>query len=472
MSSLDVYSQPYDLLSYAAPTITLLASPSCWSVAPTVLTNCSRKGPDRRLLVAGNNFGPEVPAVFVGTEPCVPVVPDPVTPNQRLSCMLPAGTLADRPVTVVQRGGQLSFATGNHSALLSFAQCEPGFHDSSSGDCLPCQRGSFSSAVAQSACTACAPGSVAADTGRSTCADCPEGHYQPAGGRSSCLPCLAGTATSSTKQLVCQFCAPGQYTVSNGSVACTPCDRGRFQPSSGASACLPCSPGTIADRLGATVCDVCAAGRFVNASGQQQCQDCPAGRSSGISGGSRCGRCLPPEFQTLPGQSACQRCDPAFYRTLTNQTASRCLPCPANAHCFGAAAVANDDYFLALQSDGSIQSFVCLPGFCESSTACDNAAINATGLVNCCSSNRVASSPLCSQCTPPLTAWFGDCVGKLAAGSWLTILFRMQLAGHSVRIDPMGPRRALVVALRWHVGRRAGDFARSRRSVRRALDRR
>jgi hypothetical protein len=102
ISSEQQYSQPVLLLSYGAPTINALIGCSSDPTPAISAINCAREGGDI-LTIQGLNFGSSGATVLIGSVLCLNVVHDTVTPNELVTCTLPAGNLLERPVILIQR---------------------------------------------------------------------------------------------------------------------------------------------------------------------------------------------------------------------------------------------------------------------------------------------------------------------------------------------------------------------------------
>lgn len=132
------------------------------------------------------------------------------------------------------------------------------------GVCVPCARGSISTALSSLTCTACPTGQASPDPGGTVCALCAAGSYAAA----------TGTAN-------CTLCDAGKYLPFPGAAAaaqCLVCPRGSFGAQKGAAACVRCPPGAYASEESAQACSTCVAGTYqprVGASNVTQCIKCP-----------------------------------------------------------------------------------------------------------------------------------------------------------------------------------------------------
>jgi hypothetical protein len=311
IASLDLFSTPAKLVSYAVPTIDALQGcdvPSTVTTSTSV-AECQRVGGDS-LTILGANFGAAGASVFIGSDKCLSVIHDAVTPHARLTCILPAGNRLDRPLVLFQRNGELS----ESEASVSFLQCPSGQHEdpvAPSIACIPCETGSYSGSSGALTCTACAAGKYMNDTGALACYQCPAGQYQLNYGQTTCDACSIGTYNSGFLAN-CAECDSGKYTASNGSSSCDSCPYGTYQTETGRSFCNPCPAGQFSG-LGSTTCSSCSASTY--AAGDQ-CIACPDNSKSDSS------------------RAFCI-CNAGFYLlyvTSGNDTRPVCITCPTGAY--------------------------------------------------------------------------------------------------------------------------------------------
>ena len=133
--------------------------------------------------------------------------------------------------------------------LHSYASIRVGLISSSQGMCSP---GTYSTAIGASssgACISCGGGSYSSDFAASTCSLCDKGTYS-----------MTLAATSSA---TCSACAAGSYAGAPGSASCSKCPMASYSGASGATACSPCPEFTNTTSATATsVLDcACVAGR-------------------------------------------------------------------------------------------------------------------------------------------------------------------------------------------------------------------
>ncbi|MBU1238978.1 IPT/TIG domain-containing protein, partial [Myxococcota bacterium] len=99
--------------SYAAPAVTGVEGCPGSLEGPTY--DCPKEG-GTMIYIDGMNFGASGASVLVGGRPCTGVTHDFMNPHNRLSCLLPAGSGVDVPVTVINGfisspSGTLSYQT-------------------------------------------------------------------------------------------------------------------------------------------------------------------------------------------------------------------------------------------------------------------------------------------------------------------------------------------------------------------------
>jgi hypothetical protein len=210
-----------DRISYATPALTSIVG--CERVSATSIRQCDRRGGDR-IQLTGTNLGVSGATVSIGGVACTNLVHDARTPHQRLTCIIPEGSTQDRPVTVLQRYGEIS----REMILLSYVQCAPGtFNDGV--QCQPCSPGSYNDLWSQSLCRPCLPGTFANITGATKCTDCPLGTYSGISAL-TCSMCSRGTFAQ-TRAEACTQCAPGTFASQEGSAQCDTCPLGAEQTS-------------------------------------------------------------------------------------------------------------------------------------------------------------------------------------------------------------------------------------------------
>ena len=233
-------------VNYAAPSITEIRG--CQKNSIKSIRECNRDGGDRILLL-GDNFGAFGAAVSIGGLTCSQVVHTDSNPHRELMCTTPADATIDRPVTVLQRYGELSKET----VLLSYVQCPPGQHNSDV-KCVPCEPGYYNDIWSQALCRQCQPGTFTDQYGATACSDCPVGTYSGLG-QSSCPRCPRGTFSQKRAE-GCLQCAPGTFAEHEGSAQCETCPLGA-EHTSDYSFCQ-CKAGSYRDIMG--VCQPCMLG--------------------------------------------------------------------------------------------------------------------------------------------------------------------------------------------------------------------
>ena len=101
-------------ISYAPPEV--IAVSGCPGSVDGATFDCPTEGGSTTIYIEGHNFGASGGQVLIGGEPCTDVVHMLNNPHETLSCILPPGTGADVPVTVIN--GHVSVTTGT----LSYVQ--------------------------------------------------------------------------------------------------------------------------------------------------------------------------------------------------------------------------------------------------------------------------------------------------------------------------------------------------------------
>jgi hypothetical protein len=205
-----------DRISYAVPVVKSISG--CERVSPLAIRQCSRLG-GNRIQLTGTNFGISGATVSVGGVACTSVLHDNKTPHESLTCVIPEGSTQDRPVTLLQRYGEISRET----VLLSYVQCEPGTY-SDGIQCIECQPGSFNDLWSQSLCRPCQPGTFSNTTGATMCSECRTGTFSGLG-EQACSLCSRGSFAQGRAES-CTQCAPGTYAAREGSAQCETCPLG------------------------------------------------------------------------------------------------------------------------------------------------------------------------------------------------------------------------------------------------------
>ncbi len=95
----DAASIPYNLLSYAVPTVTSVQSDECTQSGSSVML-CPRAG-NFTLTVIGRDFGQYAPTVVIGRGFCTDLVPDPIQPHRIVRCKAPSATTLFQPILVL-----------------------------------------------------------------------------------------------------------------------------------------------------------------------------------------------------------------------------------------------------------------------------------------------------------------------------------------------------------------------------------
>eukprot|EP00964_Phaeocystis_antarctica_P014423 scaffold7934_cov62-Phaeocystis_antarctica.AAC.8 len=112
--------------------------------------------------------------------------------------------------------------------------CEPGSYCPEGASApLPCEKGSYSSAINL--------------TSRSECTETEVGHFAPTGSTQQ-TPCNKGTVAPAIKMGACELCEPGSYQPDASSTACIPCAVASYCPNRGTTSPTPCPGGTYSTK--------------------------------------------------------------------------------------------------------------------------------------------------------------------------------------------------------------------------------
>ncbi len=212
----------------------------------------------------------------------------------------------------------------NHCMQLTHKGCPPGKHLSSSGLCVFCDPGYYSSQF-NSQCMMCPTGMHATSSG-TECDFCPAGSFSDGNASSAqCSPCPKGMICNATGlSEPSRICPAGTYNSVLGAKsddACMLCPIGQYQDMIGQQSCLPCSPGTFSDTNGTITCELCKAGRYCVLGCARRDGDglCPVGSYSTLGSGK---------------SSSCNFCPEGTYNAVVGSTtANACLKCPAGVFC-------------------------------------------------------------------------------------------------------------------------------------------
>ena len=260
----------------------------------------------------------------------------------------------------------LSCLPGTFSSSSSSGSSSVGHDHGGPYECIPCDLGSFSSAVGSTGCTLCPSGTYADVLGATACAACPLNHFTTEGamdsgccspcapGTGSCVDCVEGQYQSHAAMDQCIACPPGTFSNTTNQSTCTPCAPQTFQPLEGMAGCHACHMHTYALAPGATACAACAG-------------ECPVvvdgvcGRGCGLNrywddqhAVPQCVRCAPGDLNAFArcalGPSACWHPPPGLYYlpsanrstgdtilecppgTGANTSRTGCAPCPAGTY--------------------------------------------------------------------------------------------------------------------------------------------
>jgi hypothetical protein len=228
----------------------------------------------------------------------------------------------------------------------TLAKCQAGTYHCSSGACLECPTGTWSS-LGQKACKSCPAGQYT--TTHLSCLDCPAGQYSSKNS-DECQKCGVGKV-SKQKSSVCTSCPAGKRadhflnrcvaclagTYSNSSAdSCTRCDWGQYSPAK-SPRCTDCSP-SFYSSYPSEKCEKCSKGSYSTAkmwactyctpfllanSAQTGClpkSDCKAGTYKDVTDNT-CKRC-PINQYSIDGAFGCDYCQ---WITFPNADQSACI---------------------------------------------------------------------------------------------------------------------------------------------------
>ena len=177
-------------------------------------------------------------------------------------------------------------------------------------------------------CRACA-GRFKDVTGTGDCKPCEDGSYQPGVGKGNCIASEVGTFTSGTEKKKSEICQAGKYQDEPGQASCKECPMGRFnndhatdvQYHDSVSDCELCAAGEYATKdltkedgigssSGAVTCLTCPPGKYSDA-GSYKCDECPRGKANGEWGSvssASCSPCVPGTYADELGMAVCAAC--------------------------------------------------------------------------------------------------------------------------------------------------------------------
>lgn len=214
--------------------------------------------------VEGGNCKICLPGTFslAGSSNCSTCPPGSISP-------LPGASVCGAcPVGKYEANHQFCYEcpAGFVSAGNSCAKCKPGFHapKPASAACEQCPAATFSREEASARCSPYPSGQISA-AGSAVCSECDAGRYASSG---ACVPCPAGTFSTNASTR-CSPCSSGQISAA-GSAACIQCVAGRF--STEGFTCEACPGGTFA-LAGSSACKSCPVGH-VSSPNSAACSSC------------------------------------------------------------------------------------------------------------------------------------------------------------------------------------------------------
>jgi hypothetical protein len=155
---------PATLLSYAPPSINRIQGCTAVNNNSLSIVDCQRAG-GQTITLEGSDFGDSNALVLVGSDRCTNVQHDTLTPHDKLTCVLPQGNRADRPVLVFQSGGELSRTV----VTLSYVTCKPGEYELTTLNCTSTPAGRYSNTENAAQALECFPGRFAQSSRMSFC---------------------------------------------------------------------------------------------------------------------------------------------------------------------------------------------------------------------------------------------------------------------------------------------------------------
>ncbi|GMI22709.1 hypothetical protein TeGR_g13157 [Tetraparma gracilis] len=258
------------------------------------------------------------------------------------------------------------------------------------GHCSFCEGGKINSATigaVASDCTDCAAGE-SNNAASTVCESCPAGTYSTAA--SLCTECGLGkfsVAIGATIAQTCEPCAAGTSTEgTEGNAACTDCPAGSSAPSTGYSTCAACVPGTYSESAASTACTACTAGEYADQVGMSSCTTCEPGHFSG-SGAVVCNAC-PGGTRSSDDLTACEGCDAGTY---SSGGAASCAACDAGSSSSAASSSCSLCPGGTRSSDDLTECASCVAGKYSTGGAASCAACDA-------GSSSSAASSSCSLC--------------------------------------------------------------------------
>jgi hypothetical protein len=271
------FSAAVKLLSYANPVITSLTGCSGGPRGSSSISGCSRDGGDI-IIINGTNFGPSGSRVFVASSECRSLI---WISDSQLKCQTPPGAGLDRPVSVMQRNGEIS----QSSIALTYELCGAGLY-ANDRNCLECPPGTYAPQDSGS-CLACGAGTITAVSGSGSCQTCPTDSIANGGITCDCAVGQYGYLDE-TRTLRCASCPDGaSCTLPGLTILTLPSQVGYWRPTNSTTffSCLRqqhCVGGAgsqcAAHRTG-PLCSICEAG-YSASSNADTCVACGAKSTS------------------------------------------------------------------------------------------------------------------------------------------------------------------------------------------------
>ena len=291
---------------------------------------------------------------FAGTEAsaCTPCSPGSFSLAGAATCLpCSGGSFSGPGVSVCTPCAAGSFSISGSSV------CGPcaagGYSSNGASQCTPCPAGSYltgTGMLSSGSCLLCEPGKFSSVSGRGTPCDlCSAGFYFTGSGllfHHQCLRCGAGAFSTASGEVsaACSSCPAGTFSTGlalSNVDQCPQCENGAFSTAIRFSGtCTKCQGGTYSSGFGmpsSSTCLLCGSGTystFLGAVSVFTCQSCLGGTfqtGSGLVSSASCVLCKAGSFSTALGavsSGVCQDCDAGTYSTGSGiRTSAGCLLC-------------------------------------------------------------------------------------------------------------------------------------------------